>query len=117
MSAMISPLPVTSDFVATVAHKKVLLLFPQTDRVSFGILHPGKSSGRNVDWRHKRFSTEQLRIVEIALHIFDFDIEDGVVMRLVSECGDVSCECVAGINHRGGAGLFEFPAEQPGIKA
>src|SRR5579872_4512272 len=38
-------------------------------------------------------------------------------MRLVSECGDVSCECVAGINHRGGAGLFEFPAEQPGIKA
>src|SRR5579863_4696759 len=85
--------------------------FPQPHGISGRILYPCERPGRNRHRRHQHLAAELRRLVDVALHVIYFDVENRIVKRLVSQRGDVSRRPLARVNHRRRPSFGDLPLE------
>jgi hypothetical protein len=69
-------------------------------------------------FRHHHLAAEFLRLRQVRSDILHFDVEDGVVMGLVPERGDVPLDAAlrSRLNHEGRAHLCPNPAKEGSIE-
>src|ERR1700723_2388649 len=82
---------------------------PQSNSISRRILNPRERTARNRDRRHQHFPAQLRGLVNVALHVIHFHVENRVVIRLVAQRRDMPGRPFAGVNHRGRGGLGDLP--------
>src|SRR5271165_2320929 len=89
---------------------------PQSYDVAIGIREPGKLALRKRYDGHQSFAAKRCRFVQIALHIIDFNVDRDVIVRLMTESGDVSVDAAArrSVDNRCWPGLLRAPVKKLG---
>src|SRR5581483_1959188 len=96
---------------------ELLFRLQQTDNVAVGVGQPGEFTCGNGDRRHQRFAAERGGLVEISLQVVYLHVDRDVMMRLMTERGDVAVDAfAAGVDDGGGAGWCNVPVEKPAVK-